>query len=407
MSAEEVKSAYDNWQTVEKEYGGRHPKTLNFFAYYILVKHNNGEDCDSRIAEFTARLEDYKNWKNSDISFALAGVAYVLYSNDKSDSAYPLIRRAVVIAEYLSAQENFDAEFQWRIYVYVLNSLRLYKEEIPYDEKLYKYHLEKEGEHSKDVVYYLLRLDHACYCCSQYGKARKYAEKALELQQKYHAKDRATTLVCLSNLGYDLAETVPPEEEIRIREDELILTQALHGEDSEKGINAHEKLCKALLKHSSNSLNAPESLKSKARLEHYRLLRLKTKISGPFAPAVLKAKRDLITVLERTGQPGLALHYQQQLVFESGSQNDPPDFFFNRDRYHLAELYLKCGILNDAVIRAEKLLSELTAGLDRDEVMRQLKSKDPSLDIEGILMTRVFLQKLKNDPAAGTAARTM
>jgi hypothetical protein len=71
----------------------------------------------------------------------LAGVAYVLYSKDKSDSAYPLIRRAVAIAEYLSAQENFDAEFQWRIYVYVLRSLKLYKEEIPYDEKLYKYHL--------------------------------------------------------------------------------------------------------------------------------------------------------------------------------------------------------------------------------------------------------------------------
>ena len=134
MSAADVKKAYDDCRATEKRFGERHPKTLNYFGYYILVKHNNGEDCDSRIAEFTARLEDYKNWKNSDISFALAGVAYVLYSNDKSDSAYPLIRRAVVIAEYLSAQENFDAEFQWRIYVYVLNSLRLYREEIPYDE---------------------------------------------------------------------------------------------------------------------------------------------------------------------------------------------------------------------------------------------------------------------------------
>ena len=103
MSAADVKKAYDDWQAIEKRFGEKHPKTLNYFSYYILVKHNNGEESDSQIAEFMARLENYKDWKNSDISFALAGVAYVLYSKDKSDSAYPLIRRAVAIAEYLSS----------------------------------------------------------------------------------------------------------------------------------------------------------------------------------------------------------------------------------------------------------------------------------------------------------------
>ena len=393
MSAADVKKAYDDWQAIEKRFGERHPKTLNYFGYYILVKHNNGEESDSQIAEFMDRLENYKDWKNSDISDALAGVAYVLYSKDKSDSAYPLIRRAVAIAEYLSAQENFDAEFQWRIYVYVLRSLKLYKEEIPYDEKLYKYHLEKEGECSKDVVYYLLRLDYANYSCSRYSKSRKYAEKALELQKKYHAEDLETTLICLSNLAYDLAETGPPEEEIRIREEELDLTRKVHGEDSEKGIKAYEKLCKALFKYSSNNLKASESLKFKARMEHFQLLRLKTNVSGLYAPSVHKTKRDLITVLERTGLTDSALIYQEQLVLESRSQNSPPDFFSNRDRYHLAELYLQCGISGKAVIQAEKLLSEMTSGLDRDEVMRKLKSKDPSLDVEGILKTRVFLQQ--------------
>ena len=128
-------------------------------------------------------------------------------------------------------------------------------------------------------------------------------------------------------------------------------------------------------------------------MEHFQLLRLKTNVSGLYAPSVHKTKRDLITVLERTGLTDSALIYQEQLVLESRSQNSPPDFFSNRDRYHLAELYLQCGISGKAVIQAEKLLSEMTSGLDRDEVMRKLKSKDPSLDVEGILKTRVFLQQ--------------
>lgn len=393
MSAANVKKAYGDWKATEKRFGEQHPKTLNSFAYYILVSHNNGEECDSRIEEFTALLENYKDWKNIDISFALAAVAYVLYSKDRSDSAYPLIRRAVAIAEYLSAQENCDTEFQWRIYVYVLRSLKLYKEEIPYDEKLYKYYLEKGGERSKDVVSCLLRLDYTSYCCSQYSKAGKYAEKALELQKKYHAEDRATTLNCLSNLAYDLAETGPPEEEIRIREEELTLTQKIYGESSEKGIKAYERLCKALSKYASDSLNAPESIKSRARMDHLRLLKLKTKVLGPNDPSVLMTKRDLITVLERTGQTATALLYQEQLVSESRDLNSPPLFFSNRDRYHLAELYLQSGDCDHAVMQAEKLLSEMTAGLDRNEVTRRVKSKDSSLDIEGILKTRVFLQQ--------------
>ena len=140
-------------------------------------------------------------------------------------------------------------------------------------------------------------------------------------------------------------------------------------------------------------MNKPEGLLHKAILRHYQLMQLKISISGCSDPSVLQTKRDLIALYEKNGQITRAVTFQTELVSESRDQNDPPDFFSNRDRYHLIELYWKSGSHKNALLMAQSLLSELTEGLDRETVLQDIKSKEPSIDVKGILMTRVFLQK--------------
>ena len=393
MSTDKVQRALDDWQSSERRNGKQHRRTLYYLGYYIYIMHNNNIDCISLIAEFMSRLENYEDWKNDDISDALTFVAYVLYLKDDDKAAYPLIRRAVAIVDYLSERNLYDPAFTWSIYVYVLRSLELYKQEIPYDEKLLASLLKKKGESSSEVVFHLMRLDVAYSYCGRYSKAVKCAEKALELHRKYHADDRERTILCLSNLAIDLSCSGRPEEELRIREEALSLTQEVYGADSEKGIEAYERFCKALLKYSSDRMNKPEGLLHKAILRHYQLMQLKISISGCSDPSVLQTKRDLIALYEKNGQITRAVTFQTELVSESRDQNDPPDFFSNRDRYHLIELYWKSGSHKNALLMAQSLLSELTEGLDRETVLQDIKSKEPSIDVKGILMTRVFLQK--------------
>ena len=136
MSTDKVQRALDDWQSSERRNGKQHRRTMYYLGYYIYIMHNNNIDCISLIAEFMSRLENYEDWKNDDISDALTFVAYVLYLKDDDKAAYPLIRRAVAIVDYLSERNLYDPAFTWSIYVYVLRSLELYKQEIPYDEKL-------------------------------------------------------------------------------------------------------------------------------------------------------------------------------------------------------------------------------------------------------------------------------
>lgn len=393
MSTDNVRIAYDNWQLSERRNGSRHRTTMYYLSFYIYAKQENKEDCSSLIADFMSRLENYEDWKNGEISDALSVVAYVLYQKNEDKAAYPLVRRAVAIVDYLSERNLYDPSFTWRVYASVLHSLNLYKQAIPYDEKLVRYHFEKEGESSSDVVYRLMHLDVDYSYSDRYNKAVKHAEKALELQKKYHPEDPETTLICLSNLAIDLSKTGRPEEELRIREEALTLTQDVYGAGSEKGIEAYEKFCKALLKYSSDRVKKPEGLLNKAILRHYQLMQLKISISGRSDPSVLQTKRDLIALFDKNRQLTRAVTFQKELVSESRDQNDPPDFFSNRDRYHLIELYWKSGSHKKALLMAQSLLSELTEGLDRETVLQNIKSKEPSIDVKGILMTRVFLQK--------------
>ena len=398
MSAEQVKQAYSDWQNTEKSFGARHPRTLYELANYIFALHTSDEECDALIEEFKARLEDYTDWKNRLLPDALAFVAYVLNDKRLTKSAYPLITRAVAIADCFTAEENFDPSAPWLIYAYVMRSLELYSQEILYFEKLCNYVLKKEGESASVAVQYLMRLDCVLYSCHRYSKARQYSERALELQKKYHADDTDTTLDCLSNLAANLAYAGTPEEEIRIREEALDLAKESYGAKSVKTIEAYEKLCSALSKYSYGKLTASDSLLNRSILHHYRLLELKTSMAGPNAPSTLQAKRDLIALFEKNRKYSRAIVFQKELVNESREQDSPPDFQSNRDRYHLIELYLRVGMIRKSVHLADEMLSELTAGLDSEEVEQNLKSKSPSIDVKGILQLRVFLQKHKKKP---------
>jgi len=395
MSAETVKKAYESWQYAESAFGARNPVTLESLSDYIFTLYKNGEECDTLIEKFKARLENYKDWKNKRLPGALASVAYVLNEKQMPVSAYPLIRRAAVIADYFSAAENFDASTIWLVSSFVLRSLKLYREEIFYDEKLYEYALKTEGESSNDIIFYLMRLDYASYYCERYAKARQYSERALALNRKYHPENTNRTLVCLSNLAFNLVHTGPPEEEIRIREEELDLAQRIHGSQSAEAVERYEKLCNALSKYSSGSLHVSENLFERARSHYYRLLALKTSVSGPSDPSTLKTMRGLIALFEKGREYSHAIDLQKDLVNKSRDQNSPPAFFSNRDRFHLVEMYRDAGMLREAIQLADALLSELTEDLDPETVAQSLKSKSPSIDITGIMQLRVFLQKYK------------
>lgn len=398
MSAEQVKQAYSEWQNTEKSFGTRHPRTLYELANYIFALHTSDEECDALIEEFKARLEDYTDWKNRLLPDALAVVALVLYKNNKSKSAYPLITRAAAIADYFSTDKDFDASVVWLVYAYVMRSLELYRQEIPYDKKLYEYYVEKEGESSSKAVSYLMFLDFAHFFCHRYSKARQYSEKALALQKKYHAENTKRTLICLSNHATNLDLTGRREESLWIREEELALSQEVNGARSKKAMEVYERLCSKLSEYASGKLTASKSLLNRSILHHYRLLELKTSVAGPNDPSALQAKRDLIALYENNRQYSRAIVFQKELVNESREQDSPPDFQSNRDRYHLIELYLRVGMVQKSVHLADEMLSELTAGLDSEEVEQNLKSKSPSIDVKGILQLRVFLQKQKKKP---------
>ncbi len=398
MSAEQVKQAYSDWQNTEKSFGARHPRTLYDLSNYIYKLHNNGEECTAMIDEFMVRIKDYTDWKNKLLPDALAVVALVLYENNTSKSAYPLITRAAAIADYFSTDKDFDASVVWFVYANVMRSLELYRQEIPYDKKMYEYFVEKEGESSSRAVSYLMSLGFAHFFCHHYSKARQYSEKALALQKKYHAENTKRTLICLSNHAINLDHTGRREESLRIREEELALSQKVNGARSKEAMEVYELLCSKLSEYASGKLTASKSLLNRSILHHYRLLELKTSVAGPNDPSTLQAKRDLIALYENNRQYSRAIVFQKELVNESREQDSPPGFQSNRDRYHLIELYLRVGMVQKSVHLADEMLSELTAGLDSEEVEQNLKSKSPSIDVKGILQLRVFLQKQKKKP---------